>query len=199
MKQIRYNFSLFIPLFIIWLLMVVPVLATTIPSGTPDPDFSVDIYKPDKVWPGTTLFADNHKQGIARIVEVNMQGEIVWEYVLPKDLKGNANSIGDVELLPNNNIIFTVTSMTTPSAVYEIDRKGNIVWAYLDSKITHDADRLPNGNTLINFGGDDKKDDMQVREVNPEGKVYGHGVQKTSLTNHHMIQFIFRDGRMQMR
>jgi hypothetical protein len=37
--------------------------------------------------------------------------------------------------------------------------------------VSHDADRLPNGNTLINFGNNDRKDDAQVKEVNPKGEV----------------------------
>lgn len=167
MKRIRCNFALLIPLFIIWLIMVAPVLAVTIPPGTPDPEFSVDIYKPDKVWPGTTLFADYHKQGMARIVEVNMKGEIVWEYVLPNELTRYTNPGFDVELLPNNNILFLLPS----KGAYEVNRKGNIVWSYFDNKVSHDADRLPNGNTLLNFGAEDQKGDAQVKEVNPEGKV----------------------------
>lgn len=159
-----------IPFAIIALFFIIsfqPVSAANIPAGKPDPDFYVDIYKPDKVWQGTTLFADYHKQGMARIVEVNMQGEIVWEYVLPNELTRYTNPGFDVELLPNNNILFLLPS----KGVYEVNRKGNIVWSYPDSKVSHDADRLPNGNTLINFGNNDGKDDTQVKEVNPEGKV----------------------------
>jgi hypothetical protein len=55
--------------------------------------------------------------------------------------------------------------------VFEIDRAGNIVWSYEDRKISHDADRLPSGNTLFVFGADDQKGDAQVKEVNPEGEI----------------------------
>jgi hypothetical protein len=167
MKRIRYNFCLIIPLFIIWLIIVVPVSSAVVPAGTPDPDFYVSIYKPDKVWPGTTLFADYHNPAEPRIVEVNMQGEVVWEYVLPANLIQYTNPGFDVELLPDNNILFLLPR----NGVYEVDRKGNVVWSYPDSKVSHDADRLQNGNTLINFGGGDQKDDAQVKEVNPEGKI----------------------------
>jgi hypothetical protein len=147
--------------------MVVPVSALVVPAGTPDPDFTVDIYKPDKTWNGTTLFADYHTANNARIVEVNMQGEIVWEYVLPGDLQQFTNPGFDIELLPSNNILILLPN----KGLYEIDRKGNIVWSYLDSKVSHDVDRLPNGNTLINFGGEDQKDDAQVKEVNSKGEI----------------------------
>ena len=167
MKSIWYNCHLIIPLLIIAFFMVAPVSAAGVPAGTPDPDFYVDIYKPDKVWPGTTLFADYHTPDKARIVEVNMHGEIVWEYVLPANLKQYTNPGFDVELMPNNNILFVLPR----SGIYEINRKGTIVWSYPDSKVSHDADRLPNGDTLINFGNNDGKDDAQVKEVNPKGEI----------------------------
>lgn len=54
--------------------------------------------------------------------------------------------------------------------MYEIDRNGNNVWSYLDEKVSHDADRLPNGNTLVVWGGRDEIRDAQVKEINPKGK-----------------------------
>ncbi|NOZ77044.1 MAG: hypothetical protein GXO65_05115, partial [Euryarchaeota archaeon] len=138
-----------------------------IPEGTVDPDIYVDIYNPEMTWTGTTLFADYHNPGRPRIIEVNMLGEIVWEYVLPENLRRYTNPGFDVELLPNNNILFLLPL----NGVYEIDRNGNIVWSYLDKKVSHDADRLPNGNTLVVFGGNDQIDDAQVKEVNPKGEI----------------------------
>ncbi|MFC1958430.1 hypothetical protein ACFLV6_00700 [Chloroflexota bacterium] len=58
---------------------VVPTL-TPMPRGTVDPDIHVDIYHSDSVWPGTTLLPDNHNLDRPRVIEVNMLGEIVWEY-----------------------------------------------------------------------------------------------------------------------
>jgi hypothetical protein len=54
------------------------------PRGTKDPNLAVDIYKSDMAWDGTTLLADNHNSSKRRIIEVNMSGEIVWEYVVPE-------------------------------------------------------------------------------------------------------------------
>jgi len=54
--------------------------------GTVDPDISVDVYEPDLVWAGTTLLPDNHNSERPRIIEVNMLGEIIWEYPLPPNL-----------------------------------------------------------------------------------------------------------------
>lgn len=141
--------------------------AFTYKNPVRDPDINVDIYKPDKTWHGTTLLPNNHKPERPRIIEVNMQGQIVWEYVLPFYLKGYTNPGFDVERVPNNNILFVLPL----KGVYEIDRSGKTVWSYMDSKITHDADRLPNGNTLIVCGGRDEKFQAQVKEVSPKGKI----------------------------
>jgi hypothetical protein len=89
-----------------------------------------------------------------------MLGEIIWEYQVPSGF------LFDVELLPNNNILFTIYR----EGVYEINRKGEIVWSYLDKQVSHDADRLPNGNTLFVWGWD-TVDDAQVKEVNPKGEI----------------------------
>ena len=145
---------------------VTSVSATPAPMlrGTKAPDIIVDIYQPDRVWAGTTLLTLNHDPQRRRIVEVNMFGEVVWEYLVPGVPK---NSFVEAELLPNNNILYTVGA----KGVYEIDYNGKVVWSYLTNKIDHDADRLLNGNTIFVFGMGDQKSDAQVTEVDPEGKV----------------------------
>jgi hypothetical protein len=148
MTQERYGPYPVILSLIICLLIVIPVSASVVPKGVPDSDFSVDIYKPDKVWPGTTLFPDYHNPAKPRIVEVNMLGEVVWEYDVSTDLDQYSLAGEDVELLPNGNILVLFPA----KGVYEINRNKEIVWKYLDSKANHDADRLQNGNTLILHG-----------------------------------------------
>jgi len=141
--------------------------AFTYKDPVADSDIHADIYNPDKAWKGTTLLADNHRRDRSRIIEVNMQGRIVWEYPLPEYLKTYTNPGFDVERLPNNNILFVLPLR----GVYEINRSGDIVWSYLDSKVSHDADRLPNGNTLVVFGGGDGTSDAQVKEIDSKGKI----------------------------
>jgi hypothetical protein len=138
----------------------VNVTTTPMPRGTASPDISVDSYKSDKAWAGTTLLPFNYTPGKPRIIEVNMLGEIIWEYQVPSGF------LFDVELLPNNNILFTIYQ----EGVYEINRQGEFVWSYLDKQVSHDADRLPNGNTLFVWGWD-AVDDAQVKEVNPKGEI----------------------------
>jgi outer membrane protein assembly factor BamB len=133
--------------------------------GKADPDWSVDVYDPNLVWSGTTLFADNHNLAAPRIVEVNLLGEIVWEYRLPENLRQFTNPGFDIEPLPNGNVLFVLPRKGT----FEIDRKGNVVWSYLTEQISHDADRLSNGNTLVVFGAMDRMNDAQVKEISPKG------------------------------
>ena len=141
--------------------------AMTASAGRADPSFAVDIHNPAKSYKGTTILPDNHIRRKPRIVELNMKGEIVWEYALPDNLKRYTNPGFDVELLPSDNVLFLLPG----KGIYEIDRKGKVVWSHPDKKVSHDADRLPNGNTLYVFGNDDKKSDAQVKEVNPKGKL----------------------------
>jgi hypothetical protein len=135
--------------------------------GRADPSLEVPIYDPEKAYFGTTLLPDNHDLGNPRIIEVNMLGEVLWEYSLPADMKQYTNPGFDAEMLQNGNILFTLPR----KGVYEVNRDKEIVWSYADPKVSHDADRLPNGNTLIAFGAYDGKSDAQAKEVNPAGKV----------------------------
>ena len=137
------------------------------PRGNPDPKIEISIHQADKVWAGTTLLADNHNLARPRIIEVNMLGEIVWEYPVPQNLRQFTNPGFDVELLPDNNILFVLPR----NGVYQINRKGEVVWSYLNEKVSHDADRLPNGNTLVAFGAEDQISDAQVKEISPNGQI----------------------------
>ena len=140
------------------------------PGGKLDPAIKVTVYNEGKVWPGTTLLNDNHDAEWPRIIEVNMLGEVVWEYVIPRDIWEDEplqSFAKDVELLANGNVLLGLPGR----GIFEIDRNGEIVWSHLDEKISHDVDRLPNGNTLYNFGGTDTVDDSQAKEVSPDGEV----------------------------
>ncbi len=138
-----------------------------IPRGTADPDFEVTIYNSDLAYNGLTILPDNHISDSPRVIEINMLGEITWEYVLPDDLKAYTNPGFDVELLEDNSILLVLPRY----GIVEIDREGTIVWTHLDEKISHDVDRLENGNTLYVFGSNDEKSDPQVKEINPEGEI----------------------------
>lgn len=135
------------------------------PRGVVDPAIEVTVYDPEKAWAGTTLLSDHHNPGNPRIIEVNMLGEVLWEYVLPEDFRRYTNPGQDVELVSNGNILIVLPN----KGIIEINRMGEIVWSHMDKNVSHDADRLPNGNTLYAYGSNDQIDEAQAKEVSPEG------------------------------
>ena len=75
----------------------------------------------------------------------------------------------DPEILPNGNILATSLPRGRPHSAVEIDPKaGRIVWEYLipdrENWPVRDANRLPNGNTLITGT-------TEIVEVTPGGEI----------------------------
>lgn len=121
-------------------------------------DYTVDIHKPDKAFPGTTVFGDESDPGTPRIVEVDMSGKILWSYDIPSHL-GRSRAT-DVEWIPASDTFL----FTRAGGVYEVNRAGRIVWS-CNGPSSHDADRLPNGNTLVVWGWGKDSADPEVREL----------------------------------
>ncbi len=130
--------------------------------------YAIDVHKPDKAYGGTTIFGDNSDRKNPVLVEVDMNGRVVWSYDIQTDRRDRGRGDGgmDVEWIPGSDHIL----FTQRSGVYEVDRKKKIVWSY-KAPASHDADRLPNGNTLMAWGWGDDSSDPEVREVDPQGKV----------------------------
>jgi len=146
-----------------------------------NPKMIVKHYNPDLAFNGTTMFGLEKKTGEKAIIEVDMQGNIVWEYVLPSNVAGSKKNTmvgADVEYLPNGNILFQVRSewdkkgnrKSVGTGNFEITRNGKIVWSYKDTGASHDIDRLENGNTIWTRGWAEKGE-PHVVEVNPTGEV----------------------------
>ena len=126
-------------------------------------DYKVTHFERGRVFEGTTLLADMSDDGQPKVVEVDFSGNIVWDFIPPRSMSGDVMEAAKLE---NGNILITVRDL----GIYEINRAGKVVWAHEDSGASHDADRLPNGNTLYNLGWSDKGDDV-VREIDPSGKI----------------------------
>ncbi len=137
------------------------------PRGEMDSAIEVTVYDPERVWPGTTLLSDHHDRNNPRFIEVNMLGEVIWQYVLPEDFKQYTNPGPDVEMLSNGNILFVLPK----KGIVEINRSGDVVWSHMDARISHDADRLPNGNTLYVYGDRDGTEDAHAKEVTTGGEL----------------------------
>ena len=126
-------------------------------------DYKVTHLDKARVYPGTTLLADMSDPRKPVVVEVDFDGRILWKFRPSGVMRG---AVLDATLLANKNILLTVTG----SGIYEITRKGKIIWSHKDREASHDADRLPNGNTLYNLGWQKKGEDV-VREVSSAGNI----------------------------
>jgi hypothetical protein len=135
----------------------------------------VEVHDPERAYDGTTLFSAYHDGQPARIIEVDMYGEIVWEYEVPSEHISHEGMLCDVDLLDEDTILVAFPR----SGVFEIDRHDqSFGWSYLTENISHDADRLDNGNTIFVNGQDDTANDVQVVEISshPEPGPGNHGV-----------------------
>jgi outer membrane protein assembly factor BamB len=110
------------------------------------------------------LFAE-YGRGPNRLVEVDPDGKVAWEYRFP----GLAVIF---QPLPGGRVLYAHGG--TPTGVAEIDRAGKVVWRY-ESKCPQvlGCERLPNGNTLVAEQGPPR-----AVEVDPKGDV----VRATPLT-----------------
>ena len=148
--------------------------------GNPS-NYLLDINKSNLSNTGRTILLDSADPNNPSIVEIDMEGKIIWFYAILKSiLKGCDLSKGpDIEWLPgNNNILFVLPN----KGIYEINRQKKTVWKYKTDKVSHDADRLPNGNTLYVWGWD-RKNDPQAVEINSEGKIVWKWFAKDHLAN----------------
>jgi len=144
---------------VLCLIAFVCLIVFPAPAG----DYEVTHFEKCRVFEGTTLLADMTERSQPRVVEVNFNGDILWEYNPPSSMPG---AVLDAAKLENGNILITITS----SGIFEISHDGEVVWAHEDPAASHDADRLSNGNTLYNLGWSKKGKDV-VREIDRHGQI----------------------------
>lgn len=139
---------------------------TVTAQGIQSENFYVDIYHKSQAMSGTTLFYDAVDSAAKRLVELNLRGEAVWQYAIPSAYTKTSTIGLDAEKLSNGNYIFF-----SGAGIYEITDAGVLVWSTATTQISHDLQRLPNGDTLYNFGDGDTYDDAQMKRVNDAGEV----------------------------
>jgi hypothetical protein len=150
------------------------VTAQSIQSG----NYLVDVYYKDLVAGGTTLLYDTADSSNPKLIEVDMTGQVVWQYAIPSAYR-QASTIGlDVDKLTNGNYLFL-----TGSGIYEIDSAGNLISSVAETKISHDIQRLPNGDTIYIFGNSDTYNDAQVKRVNSAGTLVWSWYAKDHIAN----------------
>jgi Fe-S cluster biogenesis protein NfuA len=104
---------------------------------------------------GNTLMILHFSESDAHVVEVTLDGEVVWEYI-------GASIPSDAERLENGNTLIA----THAGQVLEITNDGIVVWEYNGATSPIDVERLLNGNTLITDGGT-----TRVIEVEADGDI----------------------------
>ena len=103
------------------------------------------------------------------IYEVDLNGFVTWKYKIPSKInnKKTLRKGADIEWLKeSDNFLFVVPLV----GIYEVNRQKEIVWSYETKLVSHDADRLPNGNTIF-VNAWDKEGDNQVVEITPRGDI----------------------------
>ncbi|WP_147821914.1 aryl-sulfate sulfotransferase [Salidesulfovibrio onnuriiensis] len=147
------------------------ILLLALPALAAAADYTVDV-NTDKAFRGTTLFAETMDPKHPRIVEVDMDGAVVWEYAIPTEIVrgGHPGQAMDIEWIPETDTILFVMPL---KGIYEVDRNKQIVWKHLTKRVSHDADKLPNGNILYSFAWE-RENDTQVFEITPDGKEVWH-------------------------
>lgn len=139
-----------------------------------DPRFALDAYDASRVQAGTTFFCTNYDNE-PRILQVDMNGAVVWEYVVPEELRDSGAIALDAEYLADTDTILVASGGV---GLFEISYPGGeVLWLITDTnegpvKVSHDADRLPNGNLLYAYGHNDVEGvDYQATEIAPDGTV----------------------------
>ena len=104
------------------------------------------------------------------LVELDATGAIIWQFHI-KDLFETGSE--EAALLPGLMDVQPVAGGTLLLAFFdlgilEIDRDGNVVWRHDDPTVSHDVDRLPNGNTIYTRTWA-KQGEAAIIEVDPEG------------------------------
>jgi len=126
--------------------------------------YSIQSTAPGKVMPGNIAFVDTVGK---RIVEIDRAGAVVWDWPIPASVigKGDLSAAADLEWIRNDDSFL----LTVPfRGIFRVNRDGKVIWRNLTSKVSHDADLLPNGN-VIYVNGWDSPSDAQVTEVDPRG------------------------------
>ncbi|MBI2901915.1 MAG: aryl-sulfate sulfotransferase [Planctomycetes bacterium] len=143
-------------------------------SSGGDPRFEVDVYDAAKAYNGTTFFSLKY-DSVPRVVQVDMSGNVVWEYEIPSTMSGGSNSTVDAEYLADTN---TVLILVGQAGIFEVDyATESVVWSHLDAEVSHDADRVlvdvggvPTECILYVWGMGDQLDDAQVKMVRKDTK-----------------------------
>ena len=80
-------------------------------------NYQIKVHETASVFAGTTLFVDKTDLEYQKIVEVDMEGRILWSYDVPQNLfpsgRTQQNSVSDIERLADGNTLFNIQYFLT--------------------------------------------------------------------------------------
>ena len=123
-------------------------------------DLQVLKLDPAAIQAGTTILMVPKKHSVGQVVEIDSNGNIIWKY----NGKSKFGRLVDAKLTNNGTIL-----IGAEKGAYEIERSGEIIWSYFGD-VSHDLDRLPNGNTIINYAWG-AKGETKIIEVDQKGNL----------------------------
>ena len=113
---------------------------------------TVTVHDADRAWRGYTLFCETkaepprEDEPAARILLIDMDGEVVHDWPVRTSLQSYAH------LLPDGNLIYPTHDRSEvergTAGLREIDPAGNVVWS-LRCRTDHDFQVLDGGNVLV--------------------------------------------------
>ena len=137
---------------------------------TLDPDyqgFRVEAYDKDSVQPGTVFFSDASNPKSPRIVEVDRDGRVVWQYRVPSTLI-DSNAIMDSTPSMAGGALFVSDAF----GVFETNRAGDVTRSYEGMLPSHDVDQLDDGSWLVTNGWA-AKGEPHFMEIDPDSGSIG--------------------------
>ncbi|MHA1370373.1 MAG: hypothetical protein ACTSRA_11735 [Promethearchaeota archaeon] len=117
----------------------------------------------DRLPNGNTLISINC---LNLVVEVNPDGDIVWQYGNPDGLSPLYHQHNSTRLVNNHTTICD----SDHDRIIEIDEFGNIVWTtesfpWIHLEFPLSAEKLPDGNTLINDSGNHRDIEITMNGI----------------------------------
>lgn len=83
--------------------------------------------------------------GEKRVCEYDTTGKCIWQ----KDVPGGPHS---VIRIPNGNTLIAVTDMTGDPSIWEVDKKGNLIWSFSNDDVEEDPLKFIGGMQYLSSG-----------------------------------------------
>jgi outer membrane protein assembly factor BamB len=137
----------------------------TVVASPPYRGFSTETFNEKALQPGTIFFSDGSNPAVPRVVEVDRDGKVLWQFRVPAELV-NANTIMDAEPTPSGGAVFIMDGI----GVVEVNKDGQEVRRFESLLPSHDVDVLANGNWLCTNAWA-RMGEPHFMEIDPSGAV----------------------------